>query len=149
MVGEIVAEGDNITAGYWLPDAAKNPFRDGKLYTGDLARVDDEGYIYIVGRNSEFLKLSGHRVSSKEIEDVLFELPEVLEAAVVAIQNPQAGESAKAYLVTRPGAELTSEQIIRHCKQNLPPYAVPHEIAFFDALPKNAAGKILKRELET
>ena len=147
QVGEIVAEGDNVALGYWRPDPAKNPFRDGKLYTGDLAQVDADGFIYIVARSSEFLKLSGHRVSAKEIEDVLYELPDVLEAAVIPVEAGDAGETAKAYLVVRRPAQLAREQVIDYCKKRLPPYAVPHEIEFRAELPKNSAGKILKHEL--
>lgn len=147
QVGEIVARGDNITQGYWVPDPNKAPFRDGALHTGDLARVDSEGFIFIVGRNSEFLKLSGHRVSSKEIEDVLFELPDVLEAAVVGVQHPELGETARAYVVVAKGANVSSETVIKHCKRRLPPYAVPHDVQFLSELPKNASGKVLKNEL--
>jgi long-chain acyl-CoA synthetase len=147
-VGEIVAEGDNVAAGYWIPDPAKQPFRDGKLYTGDIAQVDDDGFIFIVGRNSEFLKLNGHRVSSSEIEEALCKLPEVLEVAVVGVQNDDLGEVAKAYVVARRGSGLTPNVVLRHCKTLLPPFAVPHEIEFMAELPKNSAGKILKRELQ-
>jgi len=147
QVGEIVAQGDNVALGYWQPDPTKNPFRDGKLYTGDLARVDSDGFMYIVGRSSEFLKLSGHRISAKEIEDALYGLPDVLEAAVIGTQDGDAGEIAAAYLVIRNEAGLTTDQVIRHCKARLPPYAVPHKIEFLAELPKNSAGKILKTEL--
>jgi long-chain acyl-CoA synthetase len=145
-VGEIVAEGDNVALGYALPDPAKNPFRDGKLHTGDLAYMDDEGYLFITGRSSEFLKLSGHRVSAREIEDALYTHPDVLEAAVRGEQRDD-GEIAKAYVVIKPGSALTAEQIVAHCKRNLPLYAVPSEVALVADLPKNSAGKILKSKL--
>lgn len=146
-VGEIVAEGDNVTLGYWVPDPAKRNFRDGKLYTGDLGRIDDDGFIYLVGRTSDFIKPSGHRISTKEIEDVLAEIPEVVEVAVVGMPDPDLGEAAKAFIVTRDGTELPYKRITDHCKGRLPLYAVPRAVAFVSDLPKSGAQKVLKRAL--
>ncbi len=145
--GEIVAEGENITLGYWKPDPARQGFRDGKLYTGDLARVDEDGFIYLVGRTSDFIKPSGHRISSKEIEDVLAEMPEVVEAAVIGVPDPVFGEAAKAFIVTRDGAELPYQHIVDHCKRRLPLYAIPRQVAFVAELPKTGSQKVLKRAL--
>lgn len=146
-VGEIVAEGDNVALGYWVADAAKHSFRDGKLHTGDLGHMDDEGFIYLVGRTSDFIKPSGHRISSKEIEDVLVEMPEVVEAAVVGVPDPDLGEAVKAYIVTRDGRELAFKQVHDHCRGRLPIYAIPRAIAYLPSLPKNGAQKVLKRAL--
>lgn len=146
-IGEIVAEGDNVTLGYWVPDPAKESFRDGRLYTGDLARVDADGFIYLVGRISDFIKPSGHRISSKEIEDLLAEMPEIVEAAVVGVPDPDLGEAVKAYVVTRDGRELSVKQIHDHCRGRIPLYAIPRDVAFLPALPKNGAQKVLKRAL--
>ncbi len=146
-IGEIVAEGDNVTLGYWVPDPAKESFRDGKLYTGDLARVDDDGFIYVAGRTSDFIKPSGHRISSKEIEDLLAEIPDVVEVAVVGIPDPDLGEAVKAYLVTRDGREIALQQIRDHCRGRLPIYAIPRQIAYLPSLPKNGAQKVLKQAL--
>ncbi|NTV05240.1 MAG: acyl--CoA ligase [Chlorobiaceae bacterium] len=148
-VGEIVAEGDNITAGYLFPDPAKNPFRNGKLYTGDLAYVDEEGYIYIVGREKDFIKPSGYKVMTATIENVILEMTEITEVAVVGIPDDQLGEAAKAYVVVNKGMERSLEQIIEHCKSRLPAYALPRKIEFMTALPKNTAGKIQKNLLTT
>jgi acyl-CoA synthetase (AMP-forming)/AMP-acid ligase II len=145
--GEIVASGANIALGYWIPDLAKDSFRDGKLYTGDLARVDEDGYFYITGRLSEFIKPSGHRISVKEIEDALIELPDVVEVAVVGMPDPFFGEAAKAYVVAREGSELTEKALVDHGKRRLPAYAVPRAIEFVSELPKNAHHKVLKRAL--
>lgn len=145
--GEIVAEGANVTLGYLVPDPAKNGFRDGRLYTGDQGRVDEDGFIYLVGRISDFIKPSGHRISSKEIEDVLAELPEVVEVAIVGIPDADLGEAAKAFLVTRDGVELPYKQIADHCKGRLPAYAVPREVAYLRELPKNGSQKVIKRAL--
>lgn len=147
QVGEIVASGANIALGYWAPDAAKQSFRDGALFTGDLARVDEDGFVYIAGRQSDFIKPSGHRVSAKEIEDVLAELPEVVEVAVVGIPDPLQGEAAKAYIALTDEAELTIKQITDYCRRRLPAYAIPREIVFLAELPKNASQKVLKHAL--
>jgi acyl-CoA synthetase (AMP-forming)/AMP-acid ligase II len=146
-VGEIVASGENIALGYWAPDPAKDSFRDGKLYTGDLAHVDEDGFFYITGRLSEFIKPSGHRVSVKEIEDALIELPDVVEVAVVGIPDPAFGEAAKAYVVAREDSDLTEKALVDHGKRRLPAYAVPRAIEFVSELPKNAHHKLLRRAL--
>jgi acyl-CoA synthetase (AMP-forming)/AMP-acid ligase II len=148
-VGEIVASGENIALGYWVADPAKESFRAGKLYTGDLARVDDDGYFYITGRLSEFIKPSGHRISAKEIEDALIELPDVVEVAVVGVPDPIFGEAAKAYVVAREGSDLGEKALVEHGKRRLPPYAVPRAIEFVSELPKNAHHKVIKRALTT
>ena len=146
-IGEIVASGANIALGYWIPDPAKNSFRDGKLYTGDLARVDEDGFFYITGRLSEFIKPSGHRISVKEIEDALIELLDVVEVAVVGMPDPIFGEAAKAYVVAREGSDLTEKALVDHGKRRLPAYAVPRAVEFVSELPKNAHQKVLKRAL--
>jgi acyl-CoA synthetase (AMP-forming)/AMP-acid ligase II len=146
-VGEIVASGENIALGYWIPDPAKESFRHGKLYTGDLARVDEDGFFSISGRISEFIKPSGHRISVKEIEDALIELPDVVEVAVVGIPDPMFGEAAKAYVVVREGSDLTEKALVDHGKRRLPAYAVPRAVAFVSELPKNAHHKLLRRAL--
>jgi acyl-CoA synthetase (AMP-forming)/AMP-acid ligase II len=145
--GEIIASGENVTLGYLVPDPAKDSFRNGVLYTGDQGRVDEDGFIYLVGRISDFIKPSGHRISSKEIEDVLAEMPQVVEVAIVGIPHPDLGEAAKAFIVTRDGAELPYKQIADHCKGRLPGYAVPREVAYLRELPKNASQKVIKRTL--
>ena len=145
--GEIVAEGENIASGYWIPDPAKQNFRCGKLYTGDLATVDKDGFIYLTGRLSDFIKPSGHRISCKEIEDVLVEMPEVVEVAVVGIPSLERGEAPKAYIVTKDNHRISTEQVVNYCKGKLPLYAIPHEIEILSDLPKNSSKKILKRLL--
>jgi long-chain acyl-CoA synthetase len=146
-IGEIVASGENIAVGYWTPDLAKDNFRAGKLFTGDLARVDEDGFIYITGRASEFIKPSGHRISTKEIEDALIELPEVVEVAIVGVPDPMFGEAAKAYVVVREGSDLSEKALIDHGKRRLPSYAVPRAVEFVTELPNSAHNKVLKRAL--
>ncbi len=147
-IGEIVAEGDNVAAGYLLADPAKNPFRNGKLHTGDLGYADDDGYIYIVGREKDFIKPSGYKVMSATIEQVLLEIPEIADAAVVGIPHEQLGEGAKAYIVQKEHDTLLPDNILDYCKMKLPAYAVPCSIEFMDSLPKNASGKIQKKLLK-
>lgn len=145
--GEIVASGKNITAGYLFEDPSKNPFRDGRLYTGDLAYVDEEGYIFITGREKDFIKPSGYKVMTATIENVILEIPEVSEAAVKGIPDEQLGEAAKAFVVLKQDHTLSIDQIQEFCKTKLPPYAVPRSIVFINTLPKNSAGKILKSKI--
>jgi long-chain acyl-CoA synthetase len=147
-LGEIVAEGENIALGYWTPDPAKAPFRDGKLYTGDMARVDDEGFIFIADRVGDFIKPNGHRISSREIEEVLAQLPDIVEVAVVGMPHPELGEAARAFVVVRKNSALSSKQILDYCKDKLASYSIPRDIVFMTALPKNESQKVLKKELK-
>jgi long-chain acyl-CoA synthetase len=148
-VGEIIASGDNVTPGYWNdPEETARYFHDGKLYTGDMARVDAEGFIYLVERARDFIKPMGSRVSAKEVEEVISELPEVVEAAVVGVADEILGEAIAAFLVTvRPG-QLTAEQVCDHCRGSLPNYKVPQHVRFVSSLPKTANGKVAKAELK-
>ncbi len=147
-VGEIVARGPNVMAGYWgKPEETARVLRDGDLWTGDLARVDEEGYLYIVSRKSDMIKSGAHRIAPKEIEEILLENPAVHEAAVVGAPDEILGESIKACVVLKDGAACTARDLLRHCKRHLPAFKVPHEVVFFRELPKTASGKIRKGEL--
>ncbi len=148
-VGEIVAQGDNITAGYLAPDPDRQGFRDGKLYTGDLAEVDEDGFIYVVGRKADFIKPFGFRIGCSEIEKVLLSVDKVVDAAVIGVPDDRASEIAVAFIVlnSEPDEKIT-EQLQLHCKKELPDYGVPRQFYFVDELPKNPAGKTVKRLLE-
>ncbi|MCF7848546.1 MAG: AMP-binding protein [Kiritimatiellales bacterium] len=152
-LGEIVASGDNVTKGYWQ-DAVEteNFFRDGKLRTGDMARVDADGFIFVQDRARDFIKSKGNRVGAKELENVIAELPEVVEVAVIGVPHETLGEAIKAFVVAARGTPLTAEDIRRHCAEKLPAFKIPEAVEFLAALPKNSAGKVLKpklREQET
>jgi long-chain acyl-CoA synthetase len=147
VVGEIVAEGKNITSGYLFSDPIKNPFHDGKLYTGDLAYVDAEGYIYIVGREKDFIKPNGYKVMTSTIENTILEIPEVAEVAVIGMPHDQLGEAAKVFIVLKQGEILSVEKILSYCKTKLPGYAIPCLVQFINQLPKNSSGKIQKKFL--
>jgi acyl-CoA synthetase (AMP-forming)/AMP-acid ligase II len=147
-VGEIVASGENVTVGYW-DDAEETGrfFRGGKLYTGDLARVDADGFIFLVERARDFIKPMGNRVSPKEVEEVIAELPEVVEAAVVGTPDEILGEAVAAFIVTARPGELTADRLLDHCRGRLPNYKIPQHVEFLRALPKTANGKVDKSEL--
>lgn len=146
--GEIVATGENVTRGYWREaEATARIFRDGALWTGDIARVDGEGYIFVVDRAKDFLKPSGHRVASKYIEDCLVRLPDVIEAAVIGVPDDVLGEAVRAFVVLRAKAATDRQMILEHCRRNLPPYAVPRETVILKVMPKNSSGKLDKLAL--
>jgi acyl-CoA synthetase (AMP-forming)/AMP-acid ligase II len=146
--GEIVASGENIALGYWKdPVETAAFFRDGKLHTGDLARVDEDGFIFFVERERDMLKPGGNRVSAREIEDVIAEIQEVVEVAVVGVPHELLGEAIEAFIVLRPGAVQGVEEIEGHCRKRLPAFKTPHAIQLVDHLPQNSAGKILKHKI--
>jgi long-chain acyl-CoA synthetase len=147
-VGQIAASGDNITPGYWNDTEETNRFfRKGRLFTGDVARVDRDGFIFIVDRARDFIKAMGNRVSPKEIEEVISEMPEVVEAAVIGVPNEIWGEAIKAYLTTSKPGQLTAEDVRNHCLRRLPNYKVPEYVEFLPQLPKTANGKVAKELL--
>jgi len=120
---------------------------DGALRTGDLAEVDNEGFIYIVDRKSDFIKSYGHRVSSQRVEEAILRLTDVVEASVVGMPDPIRGEAIVAFVVIRSGSSLSREDIFIYCRQNLPPYMCPKEVRLCNSLPKNAHGKVVKAQL--
>lgn len=147
-VGEIRARGASITPGYWRdPEATAAKYDDGELRTGDLARMDEDGYLYIVDRQADFIKSWGYRVSSQEVEDAIMELPDIVAAAVVGLPDREAGEAIVAFCTARADAEVSPEQVIRHCARTLAKHLVPHEVRFLPALPLNANGKVAKSVL--
>jgi acyl-CoA synthetase (AMP-forming)/AMP-acid ligase II len=148
--GEIVASGGNITLGYWNdPVETKKFFRNGKLHTGDIARVDADGFIFVVEREREMIKSGGNRVSAKEIEDVIAKIPEVVEVAVIGAPHELLGECIKAFIVPVPGAKITPQNVEEHCRKDLPLFKVPEEIVFLANMPHNSSGKIVKPALLT
>ena len=150
-IGEIVAEGANVTLGYWkAPQESEGIFRDGALYTGDLARVDEDGFIYIVDRAKDFLKCRGEKVSCRQIEEVLLEFDELVEAAVIGIPDDVLGEAVKAFIVprVRDSSGLT-ERMTSFCKSRFAPHHLPKQIVVLPVLPKNSAGKVMKTALKS
>lgn len=147
-VGHLVARGENITPGYLdAPDDTAAILHDGYLWTGDLARRDEDGFLFLVGRAKEILKIGGHRVSPIEMEVVLAEHPAVAEVAVVGAPDAVQGEVAVAFVVPRAGAIIDASDLRRFCRDRLPPQKVPSRVEVIEAIPRNASGKPLKSEL--
>lgn len=150
-IGEIVARGRNVTRGYWgEPDESARTFRNGVLYTGDLATVDQDGFIYIVDRAKDFMKCGGQRVSCRHLEEELLAYEEVSEAAVIGIPDPVLGESPKAFVVPRYRTQNGFEERLRgFCRHRMPHQLVPQQVVVLNALPKNEYGKVLKNRLKS
>src|SRR5689334_1046508 len=147
-VGEVVVRADNVMAGYWKqPEDTANVMRGGWFHTGDMAVIDEEGYVLIVDRKKDIIISGGENIASIEIETAVYAHPSVLECAVIAIPDEKWGEVPKALVVVKPGQSLTEEELVAHCRTQLPGFKVPKSIEFFDALPKGGTGKILKKEL--
>jgi long-chain acyl-CoA synthetase len=146
--GEIVVKGPQVMEGYRnMPEETAETLRDGWLYTGDIARMDEDGYFYIVERKKDVIIASGYNVYPREIEEVLYKHPEVVEAVAVGVSDEYRGETVKAFVVKKSDSTVTEEELISYCKENLAPYKVPRLIEFRDELPKSAVGKLLRRVL--
>ena len=147
--GELRVSGPQIMKGYWeRPDeTAKTISPDGWLHTGDIAKMDEDGYFYIVDRKKDLIIAGGYNIVPREVEEVLFMHPKIMEAAVVGVPHPKRGETVKAYIVKKEGVELTQEEVDAWCRENLAPYKVPKMYEFRDELPKTQVGKVLRRML--
>jgi long-chain acyl-CoA synthetase len=146
--GELCIRGPQVMKGYWnRPEETAMVLRNGWLHTGDVARMDEQGYFYIVQRKKDLILVGGFNVYPNEIEDVLYTHPAVREAAVIGVPDKYKGEAVKAYIVLKEGAQASAEELIVHCKERVAKYKVPAFIAFAESLPKSAVGKILRREL--
>ncbi|MCS7265958.1 MAG: long-chain fatty acid--CoA ligase [Armatimonadetes bacterium] len=144
-VGELVIKGPQVMKGYWnRPEETAQTLRDGWLYTGDIASMDEDGYFRIVDRKKELVIVGGFNVYPREVEEVLYQHPKVLEAAVVGVKHPLRGEMVKAFVVLKEGEQATETELISFCRERLASYKVPREITFVKELPKTPAGKILK-----
>lgn len=146
-VGELVVQGPNVMIGYLgLPEETVAALRDGWLFTGDLARMDDEGYVYIVDRKKDMILVDGYNVYPREVEEVLYQHPAILEAAVIGIPDEVHGEAVKAFVALKEVA-VSQEDIVDFCRDKLAKYKVPRQVEFVTELPKNSTGKILRRSL--
>lgn len=148
-IGEVWFRGPNVFAGYWnLPDATDDAFSsDGWFRSGDLGFLDEEGFLTLVDRRKDLIITGGENVYSAEVEDALFAHPSVAEAAVIGVPDEKWGESVRAIVVRRPGAEVSVEALIEHCRGRLARYKAPRSVVFVDVLPRNASGKVVKPEL--
>ncbi|AST00112.1 MULTISPECIES: long-chain-fatty-acid--CoA ligase [Geobacillus] len=147
-VGELIIRGPQVMKGYWnMPEETAAALRDGWLYTGDLASIDEEGYVTIVDRKKDLIIAGGYNIYPREIEEVLYEHPAVREAAAVGVPDPYRGETVKAIIVLKDGMQANEEEILAHCRKNLAAYKVPRIVEFRAELPKTNVGKILRRAL--
>ncbi len=148
-VGEIVIRGHNIMKGYWQrPDATEEAMRGGWFHSGDMARVDEEGYFYIVDRKKDLIIRGGYNVYPREVEEVLYEHPKIREAAVIGVPHDEWGEEIGAAVVLHEGEELSPDEVSAYVKERIAAYKYPRIVWFLDDLPKGPTGKILKREIE-
>jgi long-chain acyl-CoA synthetase len=147
-VGELIVRGDNVTPGYYQNfEESSRVLRDGWLYTGDMARIDDEGYVYIVDRKKDLIIRGGFNLYPRDVEEILNAHEEVFEAAVVGIPDERMGEEMVACVVKKPGSTITELELIRYCHEHLAKNKTPRKILFLDSLPRNGVGKILKTQL--
>jgi acyl-CoA synthetase (AMP-forming)/AMP-acid ligase II len=154
VVGELIVRGPNVMKGYWeLPEETEQVLGPGRypwekvLHTGDLFQMDEEGFLYFVSRKDDIIKSRGEKVSPKEIENALYGLADVVEAAVVGVPDDILGESIKAYVVLKKDSTLTERDIISHCASHLEDFMVPKAIELRNSLPKTDTGKITKKGL--
>ncbi len=147
-VGELILRGPQVMKGYWnCPDETSNALRNGWLYTGDIATMDEDGYFSIVDRKKDMIIVGGYNVAPREIDEVLYEHPKVKEAVTVGVPHPSRGETIKAFIVPKDGVTLEKVEIMDWCRKKLANYKVPRQIEFRESLPKTIVGKILRRKL--
>ncbi|MDT2005464.1 long-chain fatty acid--CoA ligase [Rhodococcus opacus] len=147
-LGEIVVRGPKVMSGYWRdPEATAKVLRNGWLHTGDIGRIDADGFLYIEDRKKDMIVSGGENIASPEVERVLYENPDVIEAAVIGVPHPRWGEVPKAFVVLRPGSTVDEDSLKEFCRGRLAKYKVPSSIVYIESLPRTPSGKILKREL--
>lgn len=147
-IGEIIIKGPQVMKGYWnRPEATEETVKEGWLYTGDLGYMDENGYFYVVDRKKDMIIAGGFNIYPREIEEVLYEHPDVMEAVAAGIPDPYRGETVKAYVVLKEGSEVTSDDLNKYVRKYLAAYKAPRLYEFRDELPKTAVGKILRRTL--
>jgi acyl-CoA synthetase (AMP-forming)/AMP-acid ligase II len=148
QIGEIIIEAGRNMTGYWRnPDASEKAVKNGWLYTGDMGFYDERGFIYIADRKKDMIVTGGENVYPKEVEEVLYRHPAVMEAAVVGIPDDYWVERVQAIIVLKEGQQATAEEIIDFCKKHIAHYKSPKGVDFVNTLPKNPQGKILKKEI--
>ncbi|HSH92041.1 MAG TPA: AMP-binding protein, partial [Ramlibacter sp.] len=148
VVGEIVHRSPHLMLGYFHDDErTKAAFEGGWFHSGDLATIDDEGYITVVDRKKDMIKTGGENVAGREVEEMIYRLPQVSEVAVIGVPHPRWVEAVVAVIVVKGGQALDEAEVTAHCNQSLASFKSPKAVVFTDALPKNPSGKLLKREL--
>jgi long-chain acyl-CoA synthetase len=147
QIGELLVRGPQVMQGYWEQDEDEVAIKDGWLYTGDVAVMDDDGYFQIISRKRDTIMAGEYSVYPRDVEEVLYENSKVLEAAVVGVESGDSGQKVKAFVVPRPGTNLSKQELLDLCRQRMDEYAVPWEIEFRSELPKSFVGKVLRRML--
>ncbi len=148
QVGEIVHRSPHLMLGYFHDDErTKAAFQGGWFHSGDLATIDEEGYIFVVDRKKDMIKSGGENVASREVEEMIYRLPAVSEVAVIGVPHPKWVEAVAAVIVVKAGQTLTEQEVLAHCQQHLASFKAPKSVVFAEALPKNPSGKLLKRDL--
>ncbi|MBL1703868.1 long-chain fatty acid--CoA ligase, partial [Klebsiella pneumoniae] len=146
--GELIVRGPNVMKGYYnAPEDTAATLKDGWLYTGDLAKMDEEGYFYIVDRKKDIVLVGGYNVYPREVEEVLYEHEKVQEVVTIGVPDPYRGETVKAFVVLKEGAECSEEELDQFARKYLAAYKVPKVYEFREELPKTTVGKILRRVL--
>ena len=146
--GELLLKGPQVMKGYWnKPEATAETLTDGWLHTGDIGKMDEDGYFYIVDRKKDMIISGGYNVYPRDIEEVFFEHPKVLEAAALGVPHPKRGEQVKVFVALKKGETATEEELLTYCKDKLAAYKLPTMIEFRDELPKTNVGKVLKKDL--
>ncbi|MCP4712445.1 MAG: acyl--CoA ligase [Planctomycetes bacterium] len=149
QVGELAARGANIMSGYWKdPEGTSKVLKHGLYYTGDLGKMDEDGYLYVVGRSRDIIKVGGFRVAAKEVEEAMLEIDQIHEVAVIGVPDDTLGEAIKAVIVPRDQKSISEDNIKKQLKDKLPTYKFPKYFEFQESLPKNESGKILKEVLK-
>lgn len=147
-VGELILKGPQVMKGYWnMPDQTAKTLRNGWLYTGDMSKMDEDGFFYIVDRKKDLIIAGGYNIYPREVEEVLYENPKVQEVVVAGVPDAYRGETVKAYVVLKQGQTATEEEMIDFCRERLAPFKVPKRVDFREDLPKSAVGKLLRRML--
>jgi long-chain acyl-CoA synthetase len=148
-VGELIVRGPNVSPGYYkMPEETGRTFRNGWLYTGDMAKMDEDGYLYIVDRKKDLIIRGGLNIYPYEVEDVLYEHPAVEDVAVIGVPDPIMGEEVKAFVVLKPGYYLSEGALKEYCRRTLGRFKSPRYIEFIEAIPRSSVGKVLKQELK-
>jgi long-chain acyl-CoA synthetase len=146
--GELLVKGPQVMKGYWnMPDETSATVRDGWLYTGDIAHTDEDGYVFIVDRKKDMIIAGGFNIYPRDIDEVLYEHPKIVDAVTIGVPDAYRGETVKVFVVVKSGETLSEEEVIAHCKERLAAYKVPRRVEFRDELPKTIVGKILRKEL--
>jgi long-chain acyl-CoA synthetase len=148
QVGELVVKGPQVMKGYWnMDDETAQTIKDGWLYTGDIAHMDEDGYVFIVDRKKDMIIAGGFNIYPRDIDEVLYEHPKIADAVTIGVPDEYRGETVKVFVVLKPGETLTEEEVIAHCKEKLAAYKVPRLVEFREELPKTMVGKVLRKEL--